>query len=143
MCNTVEFLNMALRVLTVQRTMGVSLEQALTIVGYEEHGKQGLRRSAEFRPQTDAEITAALAREREAKRREERRNHLRAIQHGHLFGKNRCCTRCGLLETTYYMEHEHLELDKVITCQNIIDRHLYNAYLGIGVYKPRARTLDP
>jgi len=41
------------------------------------------------------------------------------------------------------MEHEHLELDKVITCQNIIDKQRYEAYLGIGIYKPRARTLDP
>lgn len=142
MCKTVEILNVALRILEVQRTTGVTLEQALSIIGYEEQGKAGLRRSAEFRPQSRIEMATILAREAESKRRDAKLEHLRATNHGHLFGENRCCDHCGLLEATYRMEHEHLELDKVITCQDRIDRFMYDAYLGIGIYKRRVWISD-
>lgn len=119
MCKTVDILNEAIadteKAKSIVRVAGCTLDQAFAILRFE----------------------------RETQRRQEKLKHLRATQHGHLFGENRCCTRCGLLETTYRMEHEHLDLDKVITCDNIIDLQRYNAYLGIGIYMKRSCISDP
>lgn len=101
------------RLLNLVRIAGCTLQQAQSILELEDRSKA---RAAKLK-------------------------HLKETFHGHTFDKGRYCSKCGLSDKIYFMEYANRELDKVVTCQDMVDLMKYNAYLGIGVYKPR-RGID-